>query len=158
MVQFFCLLLNFVTPQDVPGPSYTFPAPALESATFLRSPTSSPKLFQEPSGYLTYVIQRIIQLSFVSTHVAFIFLCRSYPVVCFVEVCVFVYVHVEEGGLQRCHQLVVKLVSLNLSCLNIFVFFVWMYLLKAFTKLLCTSDVLCTVPDNQVPYGKGFFF
>ena len=113
-----------MTPQDVPGSSYTFPAPALESATFLRSPTSSPKLFQEPSGYLTYVIQRIIQLSFVSTHVAFIFLCRSYPVVCFVEVCVFVYVHVEEGGLQRCHQLVVKLVSLNLSCLNIFVFFV----------------------------------
>ena len=43
---------------------------------------------------------------------------------CFVEVCVFVYVHVEEGDLQRCHQLVVTLASLNLSCLNIFVFFV----------------------------------
>lgn len=42
---------------------------------------------------------------------------------CCVEVCAFVYVHVEEGSLQSCHQLVVKLVSLNLSCLKIFVFF-----------------------------------
>ena len=43
---------------------------------------------------------------------------------CFVEVCIFVYVLVEEGGLQSYHQLVVTLVSLKLSCLNIFVFFV----------------------------------
>lgn len=49
---------------------------------------------------LTYVIQQIIQLSLVSTHVAFIFLCRSDPV-CAVWRCVHLFMCMWKKGVYR---------------------------------------------------------